>query len=107
MGTKVCPGFEEEPEMWVLDEQLAAEVPGERECMPCYVRRMMDLRGCLQDFRWVRRWQAEHQPELIDWLKREGAWCDCEVLRNIYPEHGDEHVTLPPCTHGAVADPGR
>lgn len=107
MGTKVCPGFEEEPDRWAFEERLAAEAPGPRECLPCYVRRMLDRDGCLQDFRWVLRWQAEHQPELVDWLRREGAWCDCEVLSNVYPEQGDDSEPLPPCVHGPVADPGR
>ncbi|WP_163508844.1 DUF2695 domain-containing protein [Fodinicola acaciae] len=101
MGTKVCPGFPEEPERWRRDEP-AGDRPGPAECLPCYVHRMLAAHDCDQDFRWVRCWQRAHRdrPELVGWLKRHGAWCDCEVLLNVYDLDADAPPR--PCDHGPV-----
>ncbi|HVV08737.1 DUF2695 domain-containing protein [Amycolatopsis sp.] len=63
--------------------------PGERECLPCYVGRMLADFGCANKFRWVTRWREHNAPGAValeQRFVRRGARCDCEVALKIYPD---------------------
>lgn len=64
--------------------------PRERECLPCYLQRVVADYGCNGTLEWTHRWQ-EHQRArrirtggLTARLKSRGGFCDCEVLLNVY-----------------------
>jgi hypothetical protein len=66
-------------------------VPGARECLRCYLVRMLDAFGCDNTHRWTTRWRDLRAPRataLIDRLaERGGCCCDCEVIFNVYPAY--------------------
>ena len=86
----------------------ADPLPGEHECLLCYVYRMLDS-GCDGSLRWALRWRDVRAPRLrglVGGLQDRGGYCDCEIFRNgwepdkvvdetsglaLYPED------LPPC----------
>ena len=62
--------------------------PGERECLRCFLLRMLAEFGCDNTCRWSTRWRDLRSPEakgLIRRLGRLGGCCDCEVIFNVYP----------------------
>jgi hypothetical protein len=70
------------------DMSEALTVPRERECLTCYLLRMLDRFGCDSQLRWARRWRDRRVPGavmLLTSLEARGAYCDCEVLDNVYP----------------------
>ncbi len=73
-----------ERELAALSEQLTAPFP--RECLCCYLNRMLDAYGCAQH-RSTRRW-ARSRPRgsedgLVRWAsERGGCCCDGEVVVN-------------------------
>jgi hypothetical protein len=83
-----------------LNAQLTA--PRERECLPCYVARMVTDFSCDNQLRWSTRWRDHNAPRatgLPDRLRKRGGFCDCEVLFNVYPDHLPEEVgDLVPCS---------
>src|SRR4249919_789179 len=96
----------------VMDHDLAGAVerelvqlslrltePGKRECLRCYLLRMLDQFGCDGTHRWTRRWRDLRSPRargLIRRLERQGACCcDCEVILNVYPYYPDSGGLLP------------
>ena len=59
--------------------------PGPRECLFCFVDRMLGAFGCDRSLRWVQRWREVRLPTatgLERRLGRSGAFCDCEVFLN-------------------------
>jgi uncharacterized protein DUF2695 len=71
-----------------LNEKLTA--PGERECLPCYLGRMVTEFGCDHRLRWSEHWRDHNAPRasaLAERLMDRGGFCDCEVLFNVYPEY--------------------
>ena len=62
--------------------------PGKRECLRCYLVRMLNVFGCYNTHRWTTRWRDLRAPRataLLDRLaERGGICCDCEVMFNIY-----------------------
>lgn len=69
---------------------VSAFGPRERECLPCYLQRVVAEYGCNGTLEWTHRWQ-EHQRArrirtggLTARLKSQGGFCDCEVLMNVY-----------------------
>lgn len=63
--------------------------PGERECLRCYILRMLAQFGCDNTLRWANQWQSLRAPRasaLAKSLMRQGGYCDCEVILNVYPE---------------------
>jgi hypothetical protein len=67
----------------------AAELtdPGDRECLACFVARMLDEFGCDNTLRFALRHrdlQAPRAHALEHRLGRMGGYCDCEVLMNAY-----------------------
>jgi hypothetical protein len=83
-----------------LNEKLTA--PGERECLPCYLGRMVSEFGCDNGLRWSRNWRDRNAPRataLPDRLRDRGGFCDCEVLFNVYPDYLlEDDGDLVPCS---------
>jgi hypothetical protein len=75
--------------------------PGQRECLRCYLVRMLSEFGCDNTHRWTRRWRDARAPRatsLIGRLRQSGACCcDCEVIFNVFPDYPDVNRPLP-CT---------
>jgi hypothetical protein len=80
----------------------AMTAPGDRECLACYLLRMLGEFGCDGSHRWVERWRADQAPRatsLLGRLGRQGGCCDCEVAMNVYPDRLPEDGTPPlPCS---------
>ena len=81
--------------------------PGERECLRCYLLRMMDQFGCDGTHRWTIRWRDRRAPKSRGLLRRlgrqGGCCCDCEVILNVFPWY-PETAHLLPCA--GVLRPG-
>ena len=72
--------------------------PGERECLRCFLLRMIDEFGCDGTHRWTERWRAERAPRargLLRRLAQLGGCCDCEVVMNVFPDYPDTGHLLP------------
>ena len=73
--------------------------PGERECLRCFLLRMIEQFGCDNTHRWTARWRDLRSPGakgLIRRLERQGACCcDCEVILNVYPDYPETDRLLP------------
>ncbi|KAA9152903.1 DUF2695 domain-containing protein [Amycolatopsis acidicola] len=70
-----------------LHEQWSAPRP--RECLTCYVGRMLADFGCDNTLRWVGRWREHNAPRATALERRlagRGARCDCEVALKLYPD---------------------
>lgn len=83
-----------------LSESLTA--PGDRECLLCYVTRMVSEFGCDNHLRWAGHWRDRNAPRataLAGRLADRGGFCDCEVLLNVYPGllPEDDQAELAPC----------
>ncbi len=76
-----------ENELAELSRRLTA--PGERECLRCYLQRMISEFGCDGTHRWTLRWRDLMAPRargLVRKLQdRGGICCDCEVIYNVFP----------------------
>jgi hypothetical protein len=80
------------------DQPKANPEPGKHECLRCYLMRMIDESGCDGSHRWTPRWQRAHAPHasgLIPRLRRQGGFCDCEVIFNAMPDYPDVDRLLP------------
>ncbi len=77
----------------LVDLSYRLTEPGERECLRCYLLRMIEQFGCDNTHRWTKRWRDLRSPRargLIRRLVRQGACCcDCEVILNVYPYYPD------------------
>ena len=69
--------------------------PGERECLRCFLMRMIREFGCDGTHRWTIRWRDLRAPRargLVGRMQRRGGGgCDCEVIFTVcpgYPETG-------------------
>lgn len=85
-----------------LSKQLTAPAAG--ECLLCYLCRVIGEFGCNGTLRWSMCWR-EAQPQrpraFQRRLERQGGYCDCEVIMNVYrhyPEDEDPSAALP-CPH--------
>lgn len=57
--------------------------PGPRECLPCFVRRMVERASCTGTLVWAEHWKRVRSPgasALIARIERQGAVCDCAVV---------------------------
>jgi len=93
-----------EAELADLAERLTE--PAERECLRCYLLRMIIEFGCDGTYRWTIRWRdlrAAQPGGLLRQLERRGGCCDCEVLMNVFPDYPPAIQALP-CA--GVARPG-
>ena len=80
--------------------------PQQRECLPCYVTRMLTDFGCDGTMRWTRRWRALRTPEvtaLDRTFRRHRTRCDCGVPAALGTRGAGSHHTPrasdppPPC----------
>jgi hypothetical protein len=66
--------------------------PGRRECLRCYLVRMIRAHGCDNTKKWTIRWRDRRAPgdgQLMGQIEeRGGICCDCEVVFNVW-EHED------------------
>jgi hypothetical protein len=85
-----------ERELAELSQRLTE--PGKRECLRCYLMRMLNAFGCDNTHRWAARWRDLRAPRataLLDRLADCGGFCDCEVLFNVYPGYPETDRILP------------
>lgn len=83
-----------------LIHRMAAEMtaPRARECLPCYLDRMLHDMPCDGSQRLSTRYRDAVAPRataLPRKLAQAGGCCDCEVLYNVYWSQSD---TVRPCT---------
>lgn len=72
--------------------------PGERECLRCFLLRMLTDFGCDRTHRWAVRWRDVRAPDavrLTERLTELGGACDCEVLLTVFPEYPQGSGVLP------------
>ncbi len=65
----------------------AVRTPGPRECLACYVHRMVEAEGCSDELRWVELWRrlrAKRATALSRRLVRRGGMCDCAVVNLVW-----------------------
>jgi hypothetical protein len=64
--------------------------PARRECLRCYLVRMIRAHGCDNTKLWTLRWRDRRAPgdgQLIEQLEeRGGICCDCEVVFNVWQQ---------------------
>ncbi len=85
-----------EAEIARLSRQLTE--PGERECLRCFLLRMISEFGCDGGHRWARQWQRLRAPRAAALLRRLaelGGCCDCEILLNVFTGYPDSGRPLP------------
>jgi hypothetical protein len=61
--------------------------PAPRECLACYVARMMTAHGCDTTLRWAQRFRDLSSPTATGLERRlgnVGGFCDCEIFLNGY-----------------------
>ena len=61
--------------------------PRAGECLPCYLRRMVERGGCTGTLVWAEHWRRLRSPRacaLIARLERQGATCDCAVTSVVW-----------------------
>jgi hypothetical protein len=73
--------------------------PGERECLRCFLIRMIREFGCDGTHRWTVRWRDLRAPRargLVGRLRqRGGCCCDCEVVRDFHPDYRQADMARP------------
>lgn len=90
--------------------RLASPLP--RECVLCFVWRMVDAYGCNATGRWVRLWREARAPRATaveHRLGRRPAFCDCELFVDnwdLRPLREAVRAGLPAARARAVACPG-
>jgi hypothetical protein len=86
-----------EAELVELSRRLTE--PGERECLRCFLLRMISEFGCDGTHRWTVRWRDLRAPKargLVPRLQRRGGCCcDCEVIFNVFPDYPETDEVLP------------
>jgi len=83
-----------------------SDAPGQRECLRCYLVRMLVRHACDNTRRWTIHWRDRRAPgneRLLDELAaRGGICCDCEVVMNVweaeYEEDEGDRAEALPCT---------
>jgi len=87
---------EVEAELADLADRLTA--PESRECLRCYLLRMITEFGCDGTYRWTIRWRdlrAAQRGGMLRQLERRGGLCDCEVVLNVFPGYPETAGPLP------------
>ena len=72
--------------------------PDDRECLRCFLLRMLGDFGCDGTHRWTIRWRGVRAPlatGLLARLEELGGRCDCEVLMNVFPLYPTARRLLP------------
>jgi Protein of unknown function (DUF2695) len=76
-------------EEYVAQLQHDLTRPRDRECLVCYVSRMLDEFGCDTTLRWAQLWRDACAPRAVGLERRleaRGGFCDCEIAFNVYPD---------------------
>jgi hypothetical protein len=67
------------------------EAPLAKECLRCYLERMVGAHGCDGELLFTRQWMkatATPQPTILTrWLRARGGYCDCKVLTSALDDH--------------------
>lgn len=92
-----------EPTVTTIETQLAdmsrsLTEPGDRECVRCYLLRMLNEFGCSGTLRWTEHWRDLRAPRaqaLANRLAARGGFCDCEVIFNVWPPYPETEQLLP------------
>lgn len=92
----------DEAEYHLAEAARSLTEPKDRECLPCYVYRMVTAFNCDGSLRWARLWRDTQAPRATALLRRladQGGFCDCEVLMNIHPDvlPDDPSDAVSPC----------
>jgi len=91
-----------------MSEKIVPDEPGERECLRCYLRRMLRSGGCDNTRKWTTYWRDRRAPGdglfLSRLEERGGICCDCEVLLNVW-EDADDARWPERCAGTVGADP--
>jgi hypothetical protein len=70
--------------------ESAGDDPARRECLRCYLVRMIRAHGCDNTKKWTLRWRERRAPgdgQLLGQLEeRGGICCDCEVVFNVWEQ---------------------
>jgi len=77
---------------------LGLTEPDDRECLRCFLLRMISEFGCAGTHRWTIRWRDVRAPlasGLVGKLAELGGGCDCEVLLNVFPQYPRTTRRLP------------
>ena len=86
------PAEDEENALAALSRRLTG--PGERECLRCYLLRMISEFGCDGTHRWTIRWRDLMAPRAAGLVRRlqnrGGICCDCEVIFNVFTGSPDD-----------------
>jgi hypothetical protein len=86
-----------EAELAELSRRLTR--PGQRECLRCFLLRMINEFGCDGTHRWTVHWRGLRAPRatgLVQRLQRRGGCCcDCEVIFNVFPDYPETGEILP------------
>jgi Protein of unknown function (DUF2695) len=72
--------------------------PDDRECLRCFLLRMISEFGCDSTHRWTIRWRSLRAPlatSLLDKLEELGGGCDCEVVLTVFPQYPPSGRLLP------------
>jgi hypothetical protein len=76
----------------------ARTTPRTRECLTCYLYRMLAQFGCHRDLRWTLHWRDHNAPRksaLARSLMDRGGFCDCEVIFTVFRWHTARDVEDP------------
>lgn len=91
-------------ESYVADVQSTLTAPRDRECLVCFLLRMVAEFGCDGTHRWTERWRDLCAPRATALVRRlassGGQCCDCEVLINVYPDRVPEDMDARPACAG-------
>jgi hypothetical protein len=85
-----------EADLTELADTLTAPTP--RECLRCYLLRLINEFGCDGTYRWTLRWlgaQATRPAGPLRQLERRGGFCDCEIVMNAFPDYPPVTRLLP------------
>lgn len=77
----------EEAERYLQILADPASEPAPRECLACYVARMITAHGCDTSLRWAQRFRELSSPTATGLERRlgnVGGFCDCEIFLNGY-----------------------
>jgi hypothetical protein len=85
--------------------------PARRECLRCYLVRMIRAHGCDNTKLWTLRWRDRRAPgegQLIEQLEdRGGICCDCEVVFNVWQQEESDWEEGEEGDQVGVSDPQR
>jgi hypothetical protein len=79
------PSIDTEVEAWLRGVASDLTDPRPRECLMCFVRRMLGEFGCRTTLRFALRYRDLRAPRAVGLERRlgdKGGFCDCEIFIN-------------------------